>query len=165
MLNKNRLFPLNQNAQSQNRSLTWKVSSAQLAWDEGPQLLDLLLILSEQSILGVLIDTGPVLDALCPVGIAQRAQALLIVVVCRGETGDHQCACVSSQRVLQQPGQLGVPVGDVFGASVHQGRYDVSQGREGEVDLGGLAESLTSSTGLRLTLTSCQVNKVEFTGS
>lgn len=146
----------------QNLSLTRKVSGAQLSCEERSQLLDFFLILTEQSVLRVLVDARPVLNALGPVCVAQRAQALLVVVVCRGETGDHQGARVPSQRVLQQPGQLGVSVGDVFGASIYQGGDDVAQGREGEVDLCGLAESLASSTSFRLTLTSCQVHKVEF---
>lgn len=145
--------------------LTGYVSRSELAWDEGLQVLDLLLILSEQSILGVLVDAGPVLDALGPVGVAQSAQGFLIVVVSRGETGDHQCTRVSSQRVLQQPGELGVPVGDVLGASVHQSGDDVPQGRQGEVDLRGLTESLPCSAGFGLTLTSCQVDEVELTCS
>ncbi|KAG7226741.1 hypothetical protein INR49_014090 [Caranx melampygus] len=61
------------------------------------------------SILGVLIDSRPVLDALGSVGVTQSTQAFLVVVVCWGETRNHQGACVSSKGVLQQPGQLGVP--------------------------------------------------------
>lgn len=96
------------------------MGGGQLPREQSPQLPDLLLVLSQQSFFGVLIDPRPVLDALCPVGIAQRAQGLLVVVVSRRETGNHEGASVSSQRVLQQPCELGVAVGNVLGASVHQ---------------------------------------------
>lgn len=136
-----------------------------MAREEGPQLPDLLLVLPQQSFLRVLVDPRPVLDALSSVGVAQRAQALLVVVVGRGETGHHECASVSPQGVLQQPGQLGVAVGHILGASVHQGRDDVAQGRQRQVDLGGLAQTLTRGPRLGLTLAPRQVDQVEFASS
>ena len=55
----------------------------------------------------------------------------------------HQCRRVASQRGLEQSSELGVSVRNVLRFAVHESRDDVSQSREGEVDLGGLLESLT----------------------
>ena len=46
------------------------------------EFLDLLLELSEQRILGVLVNLGFVLDVLGAVSIAQCADCLIIVIVC-----------------------------------------------------------------------------------
>ena len=63
----------------------------------------------------------------------------LCKVLCEGvQTGDHDCARVSPQRVLQQPGYLGVPVGNVVGGllpPVPEGTYDVPQSQQARVDV------------------------------
>lgn len=46
-----------------------------------PQVFDLVLELLEHGVLGILVDAGLVLDVLRPVGISQRAQALVVVVL------------------------------------------------------------------------------------
>ena len=63
---------------------------------------------------------------------------------------------------LEEPGQSGVPVGDVLGAAVHQGGDDVAEGGQGEVDLGGLLQSVPGRLSLALPLTASKVNQVEF---
>lgn len=50
--------------------------------------------------LGVLIDAWLVLDVLGPVGIAQCADGLVVVVISRAYVGNHDCLCVAAQRIL-----------------------------------------------------------------
>lgn len=76
--------------------LTAEACSSELTGNESLQLFDLLLVLAQECILGVLVDAWTILDALGAVCVAQRAQALLIVVVSRGEAGHHEGACVST---------------------------------------------------------------------
>lgn len=63
---------------------------------------NLPLELPQHCILGILIDAWFVGDVLGSIGVAQRAQRLLIVVVCRPNVGNHHCLGVATQRVLQQ---------------------------------------------------------------
>jgi len=63
---------------------------------------NLPLELPQHCILGILIDARLVGDVLGSVGVAQRAQRLLIVVACRPNVGNHHCLGVATQRVLQQ---------------------------------------------------------------
>ena len=63
---------------------------------------------------------------------------------------------------LEEPGEPGVPVRDVLGPAVHQGGDDVAQGGQGEVDLGGLLQSVPSRLSLALSLTAGKVNQVQF---
>ena len=51
------------------------------------ELFDLLLELAQQCVLWVLVDAGLVLDVLGPVGIPQRTDGLVIVVICRPDVG------------------------------------------------------------------------------
>ena len=45
------------------------------------QLLNLLLVLPEHRVLGILVNLGLVLDVFRPVGVAQGAERLVVVVV------------------------------------------------------------------------------------
>ena len=51
--------------------------------------------------LGILIDARLVLDVLGSVGVAQRADGLIIVVVSRAYVGNHHRFCVATQGILQ----------------------------------------------------------------
>lgn len=51
------------------------------------QVLDLLLKLPQQSVLGILVDSGLVLDVFSSVSVAQGANGLIVVVVCRPYVG------------------------------------------------------------------------------
>ena len=55
-------------------------------------------------------------------------ECLIIVVVCWADAGHHQRLGVPPERGLEESGQLGVSVGNVCGAAVHQGWEG---GREG----------------------------------
>ena len=66
------------------------------------QARNLPLELPQHCILGILIDARLVGDVLGSVGVAQRAQRLLIVVACWPNVGNHHCLGVATQRVLQQ---------------------------------------------------------------
>lgn len=71
----------------------------ELALNDHLQAYNLLLILPEESILGVLVHNWPVLDELGPARVSQRAQRLFIVVVGRRNCRDHYRFRVSSQRI------------------------------------------------------------------
>ena len=70
-------------------------------------------------------------------------ECLIEIVIGRADAGDHESLGVPPEGGLEEACQLGVAVGDVGGAAVYKGRDDVAQRREGEVDLGGLLETLT----------------------
>lgn len=77
--------------------------------------------------LGILIDARLVLDVLGSVGIAQRADGLIIVVVSRAYVGNHHRLCVATQRILQ--GAAGLNVGLVLAKPAeHDSRSDAQQG-------------------------------------
>ena len=61
---------------------------------------NLTLELPQHGVLGVLIDARLVGDVLGPVGIAQRAQRLLVVVAGWAYVGNHDCLGIASQGVL-----------------------------------------------------------------
>lgn len=65
--------------------------SEQLGLEAG----NLPLELPEHGVLGILIDAGLVGDVLGSVGIAQRAERLLIVVACWPNVGHHYCLGVT----------------------------------------------------------------------
>ena len=51
-----------------------------------------------------------VLDVPGPVGILERVECLHEVSVSGADAGYHESAAVAPKRVLEQPGQFGVPV-------------------------------------------------------
>ena len=85
------------------------------------QFLYLLLVLSEQGVLGVLVDLGLVLDLFGTVGVSQRAERLVIVVVGRRETRYHHRLGVAAQRVLPAGGR-GREGREVFGQTKYGSR-------------------------------------------
>ena len=58
-------------------------------------------------------------DILCPVSVVQGGQRLLQVAAGRRDGGYDGGLGAAAQTVLQEPGQLGLPVGNV-GSPVHQ---------------------------------------------
>ena len=70
------------------------------------ELLNLLLILPEQRVLGVLVNLGLVLDLFGTVGVAQRAEGLVVVVVGRGQTRHHHRFRVTAQRILSREREM-----------------------------------------------------------
>ena len=88
--------------------------------EHGLKLSDLVFVLFKQSILGVFVDNWLVLNGLSPCGVPKRGQRLLVVVVGRRQSCDHDCLCISSERVLKQPGELGVSVRNVARLSIHK---------------------------------------------
>ncbi len=67
--------------------------------------------------LGVLIDAWDIADTLGTIGIAQSAQGLLKVCLCRANVGNHHSLGVAAQGILEQPCQLAIPVWYVACAS------------------------------------------------
>lgn len=60
------------------------------------EALNLALELSQHGVLRILVDVGLVGDVFGPVGIAQRAQRLFIVVACWAYVGYHHSLGVAS---------------------------------------------------------------------
>lgn len=67
--------------------------------------------------LGILIDARLVLDVLGSVGIAQRADGLVVVVVSRAYVGNHHRLCVAAQGVLQSAVGLSILLSVVTGSA------------------------------------------------
>lgn len=65
---------------------------------------------------------------------------------CRGAAYDYSGSCVASKGLLKDAGQFGVSVRDVGLGVVGKGRDDVTQGREGLVDVLGLIQDRPLST-------------------
>lgn len=65
-------------------------------------------------------------------------QRFIVVVVCGADARHHQGLGIPSQRRLEEAGQLGISIRNVLRPAVHESRDDVTEGREGQVDLGGL---------------------------
>lgn len=64
----------------------------------------------------------------------------------------HHGLRVSSQRVLQQAGEFGIPVGHVCALPIHQSGNNIPQSGQGQVDLCGLLKTLPSGSCLTLPL-------------
>ena len=82
------------------------------------QLLDFLLIFLKKSIFGVLVDTRLVLDGFGSISVVQGTQGLLVVVISRRESSYHYGFCVTTERVLEETGQLGVTIGHMLGVPI-----------------------------------------------
>lgn len=142
-------------------SPTWQVTHAHLFNQNDLQLLNLLLVLPQQGILGVLIDAGVFPDVPGPTCVAQGAEAFLVAVISLGHAHHHQGPGVPPQGVLEQPGQLGVSVGNVSAPAIQLGLRWCCPGQTGK-GFGGLFEPLPCGTSPCLSLTSCQIQQVEF---
>ena len=71
----------------------------------------------------------------------------------------HDCFGISTQRVLKQSCEFRVSVWNMSALSVYQGRYNIPQGGEGQVDLCRFLQPLTCCTCLGLSFWSLCDNK------
>jgi hypothetical protein len=100
---------------------------------------------------GMLLDyLGMILDVLGSAGVSEGAQRLVVIVLGRAEVGKHQCFRIPPERILQQSRQLRVTIGHVRALAVDQGRDDVSQRRQRQVDLRCFLQPLPRRPGLAL---------------
>ena len=90
------------------------------------QLFDLVHVLSEQSILRILVYFRLILYKFSPTRVSKSAQSLIIVVVCRRKCSNHDSFCVTSERILKQTGQFWITIRYVMYFSVDQSRNDVT---------------------------------------
>ena len=69
--------------------------------------------------------------------IFQRVEVFSKVGCSRTEACDHCCASISSQGILQQPGDLGLTIRNMGGLSlwVSQGTYDIAKCKKTTVDV------------------------------
>ena len=79
------------------------------------------------------------------------------MLLSRGYVDEHQGLAVPSQTVLEEVGQLGVPVRDV-GVLLGEGHDDVAQVGERLVDGLGLGQPQPLAPALLDPLTACQVH-------
>ena len=99
------------------------------------QLTDLILILTQKCVLWIFIDLRSVLDVLGTVGIPQRAQGLVVVVVGRRQTCHHQRLRIAAKRVLQHSRQFGIAVRNVLRLAVNQSRDNITKSRQRQIYL------------------------------
>ena len=116
--------------------------------------------LSDHCIFWVFVDSGLVLDLLGSTGISQRGERFVNVVVSGSNCSDHDCLCITSKRVLEDTGELGVTVGDVGALGVCQTADGVAESGKRQINLGGFLKSITSCTCLALPLRTRQVDYV-----
>lgn len=124
---------------------------------------DLVLILSKQRIFRIFIDLRLVLDVLGTRGIPESVHGLIIVVVGRTDIRNHQSLGVTTERILQQSCQLRVTIRNVRRLWVRQGRDDVTECRQREVDLRGFLQPVSGSACLGNTLRTRKIHHVQFT--
>ena len=129
------------------------------------ELGDLFLVLTQKGIFWVLIDSGLVLDVFGSAGIPQSVDSFIVIVLRGAHIGNHHSLGVSTKRILEHSGELRVTVRDVGGVRVDEGRYNVAQGRQRQVDLGSFLQAITSSSRLRQSLRTGQIHHVKFTHS
>mmetsp|Transcript_20595 Transcript_20595/g.52787 ORF Transcript_20595/g.52787 Transcript_20595/m.52787 type:complete len:612 (+) Transcript_20595:348-2183(+) len=108
----------------------------------------------------VLVHHRMVLHAARARGEAQGAVRLGRVGLARAHGSDKHRLGVAAEGVLQDVGELGVPVRHVRGA-LHQVHDHVAQRGERLVDGGGLLEALPHRGGARLALAAGEVHQVE----
>ena len=94
--------------------------------------------LSDHCIFRVFIDSGLVLDLLGSTCISQCGERFVNVVVSRANCSDHDCLGITSERVLEDTGELGVTVGDVGALGVGQTADGMAKGRKRQINLSGL---------------------------
>mmetsp|Transcript_74167 Transcript_74167/g.197779 ORF Transcript_74167/g.197779 Transcript_74167/m.197779 type:complete len:237 (+) Transcript_74167:1678-2388(+) len=133
-------------------------------------LLELFVLfsqLSDQLGLRVFIDLRLVLDLLRTIGVSQGGQRLLVVRGCWGHSADHDRLTVPAQRVLQQPCQLGVSVGNdrswlpLARRFVGQCCNHVSQRRKRLVDSTSLFQAIACGAGLAGLLRARQIHQID----
>ena len=101
-------------------------------------------------------------DLLAPVREVQGRVGLGHVLVGDLEGADHRYLAPAGQGVLEDPGQLGGPVGDeLLGVVFGKGRDDVSEGGEGGVDELGLVQPHVDRVGFLDPLGASQVDERE----
>ena len=88
----------------------------------------------------------------------------LVIVSCGGaDTHGHAHFALSIEVVLEQVGQLGVPVGDNLGGSaglvVTESLHACSEHHEVGIDVVGLPEAISRAVGSSGPLAACQVNQ------
>ena len=92
------------------------------------------------------VDLGPVEDAPGPGGVVECGEGLLHVDGCWRYRGDDGGLGPTAQRVLEQPGQFGLPVGNVWG-SLHQVGDHPAEGQQALVDVASFPDMTKSGFG------------------
>ena len=81
-------------------------------------------------------------DVLGAVGVDEGVPRLVPVPVHGGDVGDHDGVAVAGERVLEQPGELGVSPVDELGLALGERVDAVAQGEERAVDVRALLQAL-----------------------
>ena len=141
------------------------LSKVELPAGEGGQLVtqfgDLVVELANHGVFRVLVDTGLILDVLCSGGVPQRGQSLIQIVIGGSHVRNHDCFGVATKTILQYAGQLGVAIRDVRAFRIREGRDNMAQRGERQVNLRRFFEAVTGSASLRLTFATGQIDNVK----
>jgi hypothetical protein len=95
--------------------------------DDLAELLYLVLVLFEEGILGILIDSRLILDHFSTRSVSEGGQSLLIIVISWRNGSNHNGFSVTSKRILEETGELAVSVWDMLRLALYQCRYDITQ--------------------------------------
>ena len=129
---------------------------------EDTDLVQRLVVRLAQLVVGEhLVRTRLVLDFLGAVGELERGKGLGRVEGRRGARAEQRRHGVAPEGILQEPGQLGIAVGDVQRLPVRELVDDVAEEGQREVDVLGLLEALPCGTGLVDPLRACEVDEEE----
>ena len=139
----------------------WVVLSAVVQFLLQPPQLDFVFP-QKRPLVYVLVDPGLVLDFLGPVCELECRLRLPEGIGRRGDHCHHGGLAVASEGVLQDSGELGVPVGDVGSCLlVGEGGDDVSEGAQRLVDFLTLFQALSSGLSHSDPLTTSKIYKIE----
>ena len=89
--------------------------------------------------------------------VPERVQGLVDVLLLGADVDEHQGLAVASQAVLEEVGELGVPIGDV-GVLLGEGHDDVAEVGEGLVDVLGLGQPQSFTAAILDSLTPGEIN-------
>ena len=93
-------------------------------------------------------------------GEVEGVERVEVVLLLGGDVGDHDGVGRAPEGVLQQAGQLAVPVGHAANARV-QGVHHLAEGEEGQVDGAALLQPQPLVAGATVVLGASQVHQVQ----
>ena len=128
--------------------------------------LNFLTQLSDQLILGRLVDHCVVLDGFDLPSVTQRRQGLVKVDTCRREGSNHRCLGITAEERLQDHGELALTIGHLLLSGLAlsflcEDTNDTTENGQTLVDVGAFFQTITSCTGRLRTLRARQIDEVD----
>lgn len=106
-----------------------------------------------------------ILYILSPISIPQRTQSLIKIIVSRTQISYHHRLSIPSQRILQQPSQLRIPIRNMWWLRIHQCTYHIPQWCQWLIYINSLLKSISHRLSLTLSLTPSQIHQIQLTHS